>query len=305
MKKTAKILAFCTLFFLLFAAIFQPGVVQAGGFGVSPPKIVENRLVPGSTLTRTIHLVQGTPEEDIGVLATVDSEDMKGWISFEQGSEFVIPAGVQQFPFKVTISVPGDAELGQYKAFVRVKTIPKPAEGGGQVAIALGGRIDVEVIVGDNVVVEFEVLSLRIDDIKEGKPLQVTARINNTGNVPTGPAGATFELFDKFGAIKLAVANADEKTLKEVPSFSEETLTLKFPIDIRLAPGEYRGHVRIFRDDGKIVRELITGFSVHEKTLVDVIVDTIPLAVAVVVIAGTLFYFLRRRKPTPRVAKNV
>src|SRR3989338_4700146 len=141
-----KILCFFVFVFVFFCV--SCATAQAG-FGVSPPSIKETRLVPGSRITRTIYLIQGNPEKDVSMDVAVESKDIKDWLSFEPAGSFTIPAGVQQFPLKVTVVVPEDAELGIYKAFIRPSTNPENAKSG--VAISLGGRIDVELTVGNDV----------------------------------------------------------------------------------------------------------------------------------------------------------
>ena len=106
----------------LLAALLPSSVFA---FGISPGGIREDRLVPGSVVTRTISLVQGNPKADLSMAVLIDSKDMKDWLSFEQGEEFVIPAGVQQFPFRITVTVPKDAEFGNYSAFVRLRQKPQ------------------------------------------------------------------------------------------------------------------------------------------------------------------------------------
>jgi hypothetical protein len=282
--------------------IVAPGIASA--FGVSPGKIEENRLVPGSTVTRTISLVQGNPTEDVSVVVLVDSSNMKDWMIFDPGLDFVIPAGVQQFPFKVTIAVPKDAAFGNYSAYLRVRTKPKPAEEGGSVAVSVGARVDVNVTVGDNIIEEFNVKALAIQDITEGDPLTVSARIENTGNVPTGPDSASFELFDKFGSIRLAFGTIEGSAIGTVPPFGEKTLTLTFPIDLRIAPGQYRGDVKIFGKDGTVIREVKTGFSVREKTFFDVFIDVAPYVggALLILIIGVVVMRRARRKRMLAVA---
>lgn len=244
--------------FLLF-----PHQAVLAGFGVSPSRIEEDKLVPGSSFARTIYLVQGDPRRDVPIELNVDSETMKDWISFAPSGEILIPAGVQQFPLDIQVRVPRNAELGVYKAFVRINTVPERLSGDGQVAIALGGRVEMELTVGDDVFLEYEVKSIEIEDIAEGEPLSAVVRVANTGNVPTKPSAATFELFNKFGDIRLAYAQVE--AFEPVDSFSESTQRLSFPIDIRLAVGEYWGHVKIYNEDDVVIKELRTVFNVHER----------------------------------------
>jgi len=252
---------------LLFLAVFLflPDVVRAG-FGVSPPDIIEDRLVPGSHFEETIFLIQGNPEEDVTVNVTLDSKDSKGWISFKEGKQFTIPAGVQQFPLHVVVDVPEDALLGIYRAIIRVNTVPQVAENAGEVAISLGGRIDVELTIGDDVVYEYSVKSIDIPDIEEDASPETRIRIDNTGNVPAKPAGVSFELFSKFGDIRLAFATLESDSFDTIPSFSEGVINLEFPIDVVIAIGEYWGHVKVYDEERQLVGELRTVFNVHERT---------------------------------------
>lgn len=289
--------AFCFLAVLMtMLGMALPSAAVA--FGVSPGAIQESRLVRGSTVTRTISLVQGNPAADVQVKVLVDSADMKEWMSFDPGLEFTIPAGVQQFPFRVTIAVPHDTPFGNYSAFLRIRTKPEPAQEGGTVSVAVGARVDVDITVGEDVIEEFSVKALTIEDIMEGEPLAASARIENTGNVPTGPDSASFELFDKFGGIRLAYGAVSGEAIERIPPFSEKTLALEFPVDLRLAPGDYRGHVQVFDEKGVVVREVKTGFTVREKTFLDTLSTTLPyvLGVVLVLIAAGMITRLWRKK---------
>jgi len=287
------------LFILLPMALFVfvgPPLTHAG-FGVSPGAIQEGRLVPGITVTRTIYLVQGNPEADVGIVAEIESRDIKDWITLDSGFNFVIPAGVQQFPMGVTVKVPKDAELGQYSAVVRVHTQPPPAEAAGSVAISLGGLVNIDLTVGNDIILEYRVKGLRVFDVKQGEPLQVSARIENTGNVPASPDSATFELFDKFGNTRLAFITAENEQFPRVPAFAEESVVLEFPLDIVIAPGEYRSHVKVFNEKGDVLREIKIGFSVLERTFLDDIKSYVLIVgVVLIVIIVALVIFLRRRR---------
>ena len=117
------------------------------GFGVSPPLIKEDRLVRGITFERVIYLVQGNPDREVPIEVTVDS-DIKDWISFPQGMPITIPQGVQQFPLVVKVEVPESAELGIYSGNIRITAVPNRADESGEVAIALGGLVKLDLTVG-------------------------------------------------------------------------------------------------------------------------------------------------------------
>src|SRR3989344_956218 len=244
----------------IFVAISVFPAVGEAGFGVSPPSIKENRLVPGARITRTVYLIQGNPEKDVSMDVAVESKDIKSWLSFDPAGSFTIPAGVQQFPLKITIDVPKNAELGIYKAFIRPSTNPENAKTG--VTISLGGRIDVELTVGNDVYESFTITNINIEHIRAGENPKVFIEVENTGNVPTGPSAASFELFNQFGDIRLAYGGVDIE--EEVPSFTKRGMEIEFPLSVRLAEGEYWGNVKIYDDTGSRVKELKKPFMVKE-----------------------------------------
>ncbi|PIP73882.1 MAG: hypothetical protein COW88_00455, partial [Candidatus Lloydbacteria bacterium CG22_combo_CG10-13_8_21_14_all_47_15] len=283
---------------------FLVPIVSQAGFGVSPPSIKESSLVAGSHLTKTIYLVQSEPDKPLDMVVLVDSKDISEWISFEKGTAFTIPAGVQQYAFPITIQVPKDADLGVYQAYVRMNTAPKSADadGGSGVSITAGGLVSIDITVGDNVVKVFRIAGLKIRDIRSGQKPTVDVTIANTGNVPAGPRAASFELFNKFGNVRLGYAETED--IEEVPSFSEETVRLKFPIGFRLTPGDYWGYVKVYGETNKVMQELKTVFNVGEPigfaaliAAVGGIGGSIALGVgAVVLVFALAIFFIRFRK---------
>lgn len=278
---------------LLFVGVLLVPCSAKAGFGVSPGALKEESLVPGSTLERTIYLVQGNQDQDIPVKVSVESKDIQNWITFKNGNEFIIPARVQQFPLDVVIKVPEDADLGNYDAFIRVSTQPKQVENS-QITIALGGVVSVNLVVGDDVVSRFEVKSIDILDVREGDKPKISVTILNTGNVPVAPENSSFELFNKYGEVRLAYGENDN--FEKVPSFSEKKITLEFPLNVTLGVGEYWGHAKIYNNE-KVVKELKTVFDVTEKRFVEKHLYSIIAigAVVLITIAFLLFRPKRRR----------
>lgn len=277
-----------TLFIIMFFIVSFGDSVLAG-FGVSPPQIKENNLVRGSHFEKTIYLVQGNPQEDLDIEISVDSPNITKWFTFKDGTNFTIPAGVQQFPFNVAIDVPSNIDFGIYKAFVRVNTKPKKVEGSGQVSVALGGVVNVELIIGDNVVYQYIIKSIKILNIEEGDNPKISVEVKNTGNVPASPSSASFELYNKYGNVRLAYAENDD--FKEVKAFSEDSSELEFSIDLKLAPGEYWAHVKIYNENGAVEKEMKTVFNVTKKSFFKKYI--IPASITLVVISTPVL--LRRR----------
>lgn len=272
-------------------------VPALAGFGVSPPIIEEDRLVRGIAFERVIYLVQGTPERDVPIEVMVSSR-VKDWVSFPQGMPITIPAGVQQFPLVVRVEVPEDADLGIYSGEIRITAVPQRADESGEVAIALGGLVTFTLTVGEGVVYDFSVKQIKILDIKEGSAPKVRVDIVNSGNVPAGPDTVTFELFNKFGELRLAYA--ENHDFKRVPVFSEGGDLLSFPMNIYIAPGEYWGHVKVYRDQD-LISEQRTVFNVTERTLLE---KALPWAAGalVLLLAAVLLILWRRSVRRKRLA---
>ncbi len=229
-------------------SLLAPSVASA--FGVSPPFITAQKLVAGSRYEATITLVQGQPDVDLEVKAVFDvPKKIRAWFSIDKGTQFIIPAGVQQFPIQVAIQVPIDAGLGIYSGYLRINTVPQLKEGE-QIAISIGARIDISMTVGDDIIVDFSVKKIDILDIKENESPQIIVTIENTGNVPIAPNRATFDLLDKYGEVRLGFAQTED--LPETPAFETKTFVVKFPIDIKLGVGEYWGEARLYRNETEI-----------------------------------------------------
>lgn len=292
MKHFTRGVFLATLFVTILTS--APAVVSA--FGVSPPYVHAPVLRKGSQFTSTIFLVQGDPKVDLRVRAVFEvPEKIKGWFSVDKGSEFTIPAGLQQFPIKVLINVPKDAENGIFTGYLRVNTIPN-READQQIAISVGARIDISLTVGENVVSDFSIRKIDILDIRQGENPQVIVTLDNIGNVPAAPDRASFELFDKFGQIRLGYA-AIEK-FPETPAFQSSDFTMEFPVDIRLSIGEYWGDVKLYRGS-EVVKELRTVFNVSEKKINFALYGTV---LGVLALSAATFLVVSRIRTRRRAA---
>jgi hypothetical protein len=275
-------------------------LVTLAGFGVSPPLIKEDRLVRGISFERVVYLVQGTPDRAVPIEVTVDSK-IKDWISFPQGMPITIPEGVQQFPLVVRVDIPDSADLGIYSGEIRITAVPERADEGGEVAIALGGLVTLDLTVGEGIISDFSVKQIKINDIKEGDDPQAEVQIINSGNVPASPDAVTFELFNKYGEIRLAYA--EQHAFKSVAVFSEGGDTLTFPVDVYIAPGEYWGHVKVYRGT-QMIGELRTVFDVTERTLFEKATPYL-IGVGIVLLLALIVFGVRRFLKRRALAKDV
>lgn len=229
-------------------------------FGISPPAFRAEHAVKGSTYSQIIYLVQDQPNDDLRIEANLRiDEKIKDWFVINDGKEIIIPKGVRQFPLKVTLNVPKNADLGVYDGSLTFMGVPDQA---GQVTIALGAEATIGVTVGTGIFRKFSVPLVEFLDIEEGWSPRVKVKFNNEGNVAETLDGATYELFDKFGAVRLAYIQKDDD-FPEVPPFTIQDYTLEFPIDLHLGIGDYWGSVNLIKGE-KVIATQRTVFKVLE-----------------------------------------
>lgn len=243
-SRIAAIVFLCTVLVLLL-----PHQSKAA-FGVSPPFIEPANLLQGSRYTQTIYLVRDTADVDLPIKAELDISDrVKPWFTIHDGKPITIPKGVRQYPVPVTIQIPKDAGLGVYSGMLNLATDPTRS---GQVSIALGVGVIINMTVGTGIHREYEVRLMKNLDIEEGWSPRVYVKFENNGNVPEALDSATYELYDRFGAVRLAYVQKIDG-FSEIEPFMTGEFTLEFPIDLHLGLGQYWGNVALYKDE-KIIR---------------------------------------------------
>lgn len=229
-----------------------------GAFGISPPFMNADHLVPGARYTQTIFLVQSDPEEDVrikGVLTIADS--IRSWVTVDKGLDFVIPSGIRQFPVQITVQVPKDTSLGTYSGNLVFETVPEKS---GQVTIALGVQVAINLTVGTGIYRRYEFPIIRQLDIEAGWNPRTYIKFENQGNVSESIDHANYELYDQFGSVRLAFVQKSDG-FPEIPAFTTQDITIEFPINFNLGVGEYWGDVALYKDD-KVVATKRAVFNV-------------------------------------------
>ena len=225
--------------------LVTPNIAQAA-FGISPPFMNPTNLLPGSSYTQTIYLVQDQPDQDLRIVTKLDiPANIRPWITMNPGLQFTIPQGVRQFPVEIAVQVPKDTPLGVYSGNILFIAAPT---GEGQVAIALGAEVAINLTVGNDIVRKLTIPIIRPLDIEEGWDPRAYVKVVNEGNVAERFSGATFELMDQFGASRLAYIQKQDG-FPEIPAFSTQEFTLEFPTNFYLGIGQYWASITLFRED--------------------------------------------------------
>jgi hypothetical protein len=162
---------FLSSFFLALIALLAGANTALAGFGISPPYVKNNQIVPGSHYEQKITLLRSSAEEDLRAEITVNAPEIESWISIDKGMNFLMPKGQLQVPMVVNVDAPAKAEIGNYQGSINIRIVPAEAKTGGGVAIALGARVDVDLTLTNVTFSDFLVRIVSVPDVEMlGKP---------------------------------------------------------------------------------------------------------------------------------------
>lgn len=249
-------------FLLALVALFAGVNAARAGFGISPPYVKNNQIIPGSHYEQKIVLLRSSAEEDLMAEVAVNAPDIAKWITIDKGDRFLMPKDQLQVPMIVNIDPPADAEIGNYKGHINVRIAPAGENNSGNVAIALGARIDVDLTLTNVTFSDFIVRLVSIPDIERlGKPwnwkyiapifdrffykIRVAMNIQNTGNVETAPSRVHLDVYD-LTENKL-LESLDDKSMRKVKAFSTEQTEAAFAT--QLPAGQYWGKLKVYKNN--------------------------------------------------------
>jgi hypothetical protein len=288
-------------------ASLVPVQTQAG-FGISPPYVRNESLSRGSSYIEKIYIIRNEAESEEAWRMTItpDVGDIEEWFSIDRGMEFVIPAGEEKFPIYITVDVPKRAKYDHYTGALRIKgLVDKPFDQEGGISLAIGGRIDVDIIVNDFVIEDFIVRGVHVYDMETGYDtwwggfrkgiIQFGMTIENVGNVDASPSSVELDIYNSTtGELLEQLVNYNK--MKKVDAFHEDDTLAEFKTDLPM--GSYRAEFRIYKGD-EIMR---TG----DSTLSVLPFGTLPskglsiwiwiaLVVGAIIILGVFFFVFRKR----------
>jgi len=177
----------------------------------------------------------------------------------------------------------------------------------GQVTIALGAQVNINLTVGTDIVRKMSLALLKPLDIEEGWAPRAYVKFNNEGNVAEYLDGGTFEVYDQFGAARLAYIQKGKEGLPEIPAFTIKDFTIEFPTDFYLGVGQYWASINLVQE-GKSVGTQRTVFNVLTKGSLSTPLERFlldlkanwqrSLGIGVIVFAAliAIWRFVRRRK---------
>jgi hypothetical protein len=242
-------------FLIIALCLFGYGESASAGFGISPPYLKNDQLVPGSKYVQQITLLRSSSDDELKASIKVNAPQIASWITIDKGEEFTLPKGEVQVPMMVTVNVPKDAELGNYKGSINIKVASANAATAG-VAIALGARVDIDLTLTNVANSDFVVKTAAIPDFEMLEQpwswkifsmflhrVTVVLNIENIGNVETAPSKVALEVLDisKTKTLETLV----DKSIDKIPSFSTKEVAAHFPT--KLGIGQYWGKVKVYK----------------------------------------------------------
>lgn len=245
---------------VVWFSVFIASEAEAG-FGISPPRVWNDYLVPGSHFEQSITLTRSNPDNPIEIIIEIEAPEIKNWIKIDKGERFVYPAGSQQFPITVIIDVPEDAGYSIYYGKMNIKTAP--IEGEGQVAIALGAVVDFKLKVSGEKFSDFKSRGVSIPDFEEGWPLKFVVSLENLGNVKVRPSRVHLEIFDDYHQTKLQTG--DIVQMSWVESFKVGNSQGEIAVDLKT--GTYWAEYEVYKNDEMILKEKLRFSVVPPGTL--------------------------------------
>ena len=250
-----KITAFL---FLALAVLLFPK--DAFGFGITPVEINVENIKPGGRYETEIFVTRPVAEsnEELKVVLEPDLAGIESWFKFSPGSEFTFPSGKNTTSFKVTIDVPANADLRNYKGSILAKgESGKMAREG--VTMVKAAVLGVNVIASDKDVYKLEVLTMDAPEVNSGDPVRLLLNIKNSGNVAVAPDKVALEVMDLF---EEPIESLSTTLLEKIDAFSTKEIWAEFNSD--LEKGQYRIDAAVFFMDEKIAEKRMV-LTVNEK----------------------------------------
>ena len=242
------------IFFIAGALLFwlMQANVALAGFGITPPYVHNETLRPGSDFSQDIIIVRSDPTEDLNAELTLNTPGFDSWISSDRGLKFILPKGQSQVTMKISVHVPDNAKLGDYRGSIRIRTTATGPQASG-VSLALGAQLDVLLRVRDQIF-DFAVRRVELYDAEEGHKvlwldypgkMTLAMQLENTGNVPAAPYKVRFETYDITGR-QLLETSENTNTIKQILPFATQRVEAYLPTF--LPTGSYRVKYNVMKE---------------------------------------------------------
>ncbi len=263
----SKFLGAFTLIALL-VSIFSNTLIANAAFGTSPPWVRNDHMLPGTSFEQVITMSRsGLDTAMQAKVVLYGDKDLLKWVTIENADNLILEKGEKSLPMKVTVDVPKRAALKKYSGSIDVtleSVVKDTSMKGGQVAIALGSNVSIDIVVIGDKISDYNVRSINVDPIEEGNPFSFKIRAQNLGNVDVSDIEGQIEIYNK--AETEMVASSDFTQLLD-PIAPDDTVISRMVFeDIELDPGIYWVIAKALKD-GEITYETRLHLEITEAVV--------------------------------------
>lgn len=269
----AFLLAIVSTVLLADTAYSQPGIKVSGA-------LVEIEVNPGVTYLHSVKVTNNPASPPLNIVVTAggfgyalngayhslaETEDLSpysalGYITEIDKPSFHLDPG-QSTEVSVRIHVPEDMPEGSRYAMIHIESLPLGTSGVGYVVAA---DVPIKLTrVRSNLSRTGRITEVMVPEVLPGKPIQVSTILENTGNHHY-KAHNDVIVTDSSGQV-VAVASSGLTSSDIIPPFSRQFDT--FPLwngrSPELPEGTYHVQSRVFLEDGTLLDEATTDFTVR------------------------------------------
>lgn len=243
---------------IMLGAAFFPEKFALAGFGVSPPAIASDKILPGAHYEQMLVLLRADAEAELFATVKISAPEIADWIRIDKGLSFAMPAGASRVPIIASIDPPANAPLGNYQGKIEIFTSEKNAGQTSGIALATGAQVAIDISLTRDIFRDFLVKTVFVEDVQllhwpwnsrifsklYGK-LRVSVKIENSGNVKIAPAKVALDIYDI--SEENLLLSAEDNTLKKIKPF--QTGEIKAALPISLAAGQYWAKIKVYKDN--------------------------------------------------------
>ncbi len=246
-------------FFVSFSGSDVP--VSEAAFGTSPPWVMNDHMLPGTTYEQIINLSRSDVSKAMEVSLRFDGDkNLLKWMKVENEDDLIIKSGEKTLPMKVTVKVPRRAALKNYRGgiFVTVEPVQDEVQRGGNVAIKLGAHIAVNITVVGDKLVDYRVKSANVSPLTEEDYFRLNVEVENLGNTEISELNGQVDIYNEEETEILNTLTFGQ--IADVVSPDDIVRTQVYFEDYYLEPGSYWVVAKFFKDN-----ELVYENRLHQK----------------------------------------
>ncbi|OGH65021.1 MAG: hypothetical protein A2821_00910 [Candidatus Magasanikbacteria bacterium RIFCSPHIGHO2_01_FULL_41_23] len=303
-----RVLKFYSVLFIALMIIFNPHQVSAG-LGISPAKIINERLLLGSSAVSVLTLSRSDAQKTSIVHLGIDFSS-GSWIISDKGREIVWEKNEHQLLIPFRIQAPVNASLGTYHGSITITEIVTEKDSRYSTQTVLGTSVPVELVVIKTAVTDFILPAVKMFSAYASVPwmrwkipgtAELILTVQNTGNTRTGPTKVQVDVYDQNE--KNFVERVEIKKVETVSPFTTKEIILTVPHNLNV--GEYTAYIKVF-EGYRLTEggERRINFSVkpgsirghYLRLIAEIIKSNVIILAAIMVIFVGIFIWLKRRK---------